>query len=305
MFTNIKHILDDAAQNYYGVIAGNAINMETAKGLITAAHEENAPLILIIGQGQMTRHANAELMVPMIKTLASKTPAPIALCLDHGTEFERIAHAFRHGFSSIMIDASAQTMEENIVRTKRVVELCHPQGVPVEGELGHVGMAAQGDGQDESLYTKPEDAVRFVRETGVDCLAIACGTAHGKYPEGYVPKINFDLIRAVKEATGGMPLALHGSSGSGDENIRLAVKAGINKINVATEILTACWNRLNELRSWETMTTMDPFVQMEDAAKEMARHWIRLAGSSGKADHFKPDYTFGDPVAKTYNLQGE
>ena len=182
MYTDIKTILDDANKNNYAVLAASAFNMELARGLIAAADEMQAPLIILMGQAQMTKHARPELMVPMIKTLAEQTNVPVALILDHGRDWEKITWAYRQGFSSIMVDASAYDMEENIARTKKAVELCHVQGLAVEGELGHVGQAATLDGCDVSLYTKPEEAVRFVQETGVDSLAIACGTAHGLYP---------------------------------------------------------------------------------------------------------------------------
>ena len=186
MYTDIKTILDDANKNNYAVLAASAFNMELARGLIAAADEMQAPLIILMGQAQMTKHARPELMVPMIKTLAEQTNVPVALILDHGRDWEKITWAYRQGFSSIMVDASAYDMEENIARTKKAVELCHVQGLAVEGELGHVGQAATLDGCDVSLYTKPEEAVRFVQETGVDSLAIACGTAHGDYPKGYI-----------------------------------------------------------------------------------------------------------------------
>ena len=148
MYTDIKTILDDANQNNYAVLAASAFNMELARGLIAAADEMQAPLIILMGQAQMTKHARPELMVPMIKTLAEQTNVPVALILDHGRDWEKITWAYRQGFSSIMVDASAYDMEENIARTKKAVELCHVQGLAVEGELGHVGQAATLDGCD-------------------------------------------------------------------------------------------------------------------------------------------------------------
>ena len=139
MYTDIKTILDDANKNNYAVLAASAFNMELARGLIAAADEMQAPLIILMGQAQMTKHARPELMVPMIKTLAEQTNVPVALILDHGRDWEKITWAYRQGFSSIMVDASAYDMEENIARTKKAVELCHVQGLAVEGELGHVG----------------------------------------------------------------------------------------------------------------------------------------------------------------------
>ena len=305
MYTDIKTILDDANKNNYAVLAASAFNMELARGLIAAADEMQAPLIILMGQAQMTKHARPELMVPMIKTLAEQTNVPVALILDHGRDWEKITWAYRQGFSSIMVDASAYEMEENIARTKKAVELCHVQGLAVEGELGHVGQAATLDGCDVSLYTKPEEAVRFVQETGVDSLAIACGTAHGDYPKGFIPAINFDVIKGVKQAVN-MPLALHGGSGSGDENIRKAVEAGINKVNIATEIFNACRdyakNRLDEKPDLDYMSLM---MEVEQECKKTVKHFISLTGSEGKAAGFKKKYAFCHGISQIDTGIGE
>lgn len=300
MYTDIKTILDHANQHHYAVLAASAFNLELARGAIAAADEMQAPLILLTGQVQITRHASPELIVPMIQTLAGQTNVPVALLLDHGRDWEKITLAYRQGFSSIMIDASAYELEENIRRTKKVVELCHIQNVAVEGELGHVGLAKTLDGCDESLYTKPEEAVRFVKETNVDCLAIACGTAHGDYPKGFVPTINFDIIRKVKEATG-MPLALHGGSGSGDENIKNAVAAGINKVNIATEIFNYCRDDLKtRMDKQPGLDYLSLMVETEQACKNAVKHFIGLTGSEGKAGHFTCRPVFS-PYRKTAN----
>lgn len=292
MYTDIKTILDDANENNYAVLAASAFNMELARGMIGAADEMQAPLIILMGQAQMTKHARPELMVPMIKTLAEQTNVPIALILDHGRDWDKITWAYRQGFSSIMVDASAYDIEENISRTKKVVELCHVQGLAVEGELGHVGQAASLDGCDESLYTRPEEAVRFVKETGVDSLAIACGTAHGDYPGGFVPTINFDVIKNVKKAVS-MPLALHGGSGSGDENIIRAVAAGINKVNIATEIFNACRDYVKaRLEQKPELDYMSLMIEVEQECKRTVKHFISLTSSEGKAAGFRKKYAF-------------
>jgi ketose-bisphosphate aldolases len=288
----MKHILDDAVKNHYGVIASAAVNMELLRGEIAAADELQAPLIILLGQGQMSKHGNADVMVPMLKTLADETNVPIALILDHGRDWEYIVHTFRHGFSSIMIDSSAYPMAENIERTKRVVDLCHLQNVTVEGEIGHVGQAADMDGCKEELYTKPEDALTFIEASGVDCLAIACGTAHGKYPRGFVPKIRFDIIEKVRNLTD-VPLALHGGSGSGDDNIRKAIAAGINKVNVCTDIFNYCRDFTQcSLAENPQGDYLELLIHIEEKAKEITKHYISLTGSSGKAANFKPINSF-------------
>ncbi len=294
MYTSISSILEDAARNQYAVIATSPINMETARGMVAAATEKHAPLIFLLGQNMMRQHAKAELMIPMIKTLAEHSPVPIATCLDHGNDEERILYSFRNGFSSIMFDGSLFGFEQNVQQTKKVVDMCHTFGMGVEGELGHVGMAHTGDQQDERLYTDPTDAKVFVERTGVDCLAIAVGTAHGEYPTGIIPHINFPRIRAIKDITGGIPIALHGGSGSGDENIIKAVEAGINKINVVTDVFVACRNTAARvLTETPAISFIDLQIAIEKCARDLLIHWIGLSGSAGKAEHFRPENSFG------------
>ena len=305
MYTDIKTILDDAVKHKYAVLACSAINLETARGMISAADAEQSPLIILMGQNQMTKHATPEIMVPMIKTLAEQTNVPVALLLDHGRDWDKITKAYRNGFSSIMIDASAYDMEENIARTNKVVELCHAQGVAVEGELGHVGVAANLDNLDTSVYTKPEDAVHFVNETHVDSLAIACGTAHGAYPKGFVPTLSFDVIRNVRAAVD-VPLALHGTSGAGEENIRKAVEAGINKVNIATEIFAYIRDHTKQmLEENPDYDYLQLQIDIEEKAKEITRHFIQVIGTTGKAKYFSKSYKYEGEIGQIITDEGE
>ena len=305
MYTDVKTILDDASRNNYGVLAASAINLELARGLIAAADELQSPLIILMGQMQMTKHARADVMVPLIRTLAEETNVPVALILDHGRDWEVITHAYRNGFSSIMIDASAYEMEENIRRTKKVIEMCHPQGVAVEAELGHVGQAAPGGQTEDSCYTRPEDVTEFLNQTRADCLAIACGTAHGQYPKGVTPEIRFDIIRAVKKVTD-VPIALHGGSGSGDENIKKAVEAGINKVNVCTEIFNYVRDEIRKtLEQTPEIDLLSLMSRTEQAAKEIGKHFICLTGSQGKAANFQRKSAFQYGFAQTETDGGE
>lgn len=293
MFVSMKTLLDDAVEKKYAVIAASAVNMEMVRACIGAADELKAPLILIMGGNQMARHANPELLIPMIKKLAESSHAMIATCLDHGKDYEKVVYAIRHGFSSVMIDGSALLSNENIALTNKVVSLCHPLGVSVEGEIGHVGMAATLDGQDVSLYTNPVDAAEFIKATGIDCLAVAVGTAHGKYPEGYVPRIDHERIRQIKAVVGNTPLALHGSSGSGDENIIQAVQAGINKINVATELLECTKLAMYEAVKHNPQLDYISVCQIGEAAcRKLVMHWIELSGSKGRALTIDKPYQF-------------
>ena len=294
MYTDLKTILSNAAKNNYAVLATSPINLETARGMVRAAEEKKAPIIFLLGQNMMRQHAKAELIIPMVKTLAEYATVPVATCLDHGNDRERIMYAFRNGFSSIMYDGSLLSFEENIRATKEVADMCHSFCMGIEGELGHVGLALNGDEKDESIYTDPMDAKRFVAETGVDCLAIAVGTAHGEYPKGLVPHINFSRIREVKEAIGGLPIALHGGSGSGDENIIKAVEAGINKVNMVTDVLVNAREfTRRRLEENPKIGYINLMMEVEESTKAFVEKWIDLTGSSGKASLFSPENRIG------------
>lgn len=293
MYVTMKPLLKHAATNHYAVMAANVLNMEMARAVISAADEKQAPLIIIIGSMAMAKHSAAELVAPMIRRLAAQTTAPIALCLDHGKDIHKVAYALHNGFNSIMLDGSQYEMGENVEKTRQIVELCHPLHISVEGEIGHVGQAASLDGRDASLYTKPEDAAYFAKATGVDCLAVAIGTAHGKYPEGFVPHINLELLREIKEATNQMPIALHGGSGSGDENIIAAVEAGINKINLATDLQEAAKKGAGEAfqKGADYIKTLQ---EAELACKNLLMHWMELSGSCNRAKDIPVPWRFSD-----------
>lgn len=282
MYVSMKYILDDANANNYAVMAMNSINMEMARAAIQAAEEEHSPMIINMGQGQMAKHANPDIMVPLIRGLAEKASVPIALNLDHGQSFDIEVDCMKRGFSSVMIDASSLEYEENIKRTATITRLAHPHDICVEAELGHVGQAADGEDSMVDLYTDPLQAKDFVERTGIDALAVAIGTAHGNYPKGFVPKLDFDRLRLLKE-TLKMPLVLHGGSGSGDENIRRAVAGGINKINVCTDAFSVGKNAmLDKLKEDPECDYMNLCMEAERAIKEFVRGYIRLIGSNNR-----------------------
>jgi len=282
MYVNMKYILDNANRDGYAVMAINCVNMEMARAAIEAANEEHSPIIVQFGVGQMSKLAHPTEMVPMIKEMAERASVPVCLNLDHGPSLEAEVSAIQMGFSNVMIDASSLPYEENVRRTRQVVDLAHAKGISVEAELGHVGQAADGDGRTDDMYTNVEQAVEFVKETGCDALAVAIGTAHGKYPEGYVPVLDFGRLAELKAALK-MPLVLHGGSGSGEENIRKAVAGGINKINVCTDAFHAAEKAMKA--KWEAEPNTDYLgicMVAEKAVKEFVRDYIRLIGSNNR-----------------------
>ncbi|MCI5773479.1 MAG: class II fructose-bisphosphate aldolase [Erysipelotrichaceae bacterium] len=282
----MKDLLNHAHKNNYAVIAANCVNYELAKAIIETADEFDSPIIVNIAQGQIRNHADPEVVGMMVRAFAARTRVPVALNLDHGEDMEYVFRAYRAGFSGLMIDASSKSFEDNVAITKKVVELARVSNIGVEAELGHVGQAVNGDGQDEDFYTNVEDAVRFVKDTGVDALAVAVGTAHGAYPKGRIPKIDFERLTKLKKALD-MPLVLHGGSGSGDENIKKAVSCGINKINVWTDISIACDNAAkNKLETQESSNFMRVMMDVEQAIKKVLGHYFEIAGSKGMGSKF-------------------
>ncbi|MFS8540625.1 MAG: class II fructose-1,6-bisphosphate aldolase, partial [Tissierellales bacterium] len=237
MLVTGKELLDHANKNGYAVGAFNINNMEIVQAIIEAAEETNSPVILQASQGGI-KYAGIEYITALGKVAAEKAKVPVALHLDHGTDFDQVMLCIRYGFTSVMIDGSKHPLRENIELTKKVVDVAHAVGVSVEAELGKIGGTEDDITVDEleATFTDPDEAKIFVEETGVDSLAIAVGTAHGVYKGE--PKLDFDRIRKIKELVG-IPLVLHGSSGVPADSIKKAIEAGINKINIDTDLRIA------------------------------------------------------------------
>ena len=285
MYVSMKAMLDHANVNGYAIMACNCCNMENALAVVRAATAEGSPVIINISPRQFKLHADLSAMVPMVKNLAQEASVPVALNLDHGQLRADVVRAIRCGFSSVMFDGSALPYEENQSVTQDVVAMAHGMGISVEGELGHVGQASEGDGEKVDFYTNVDSAVEFVRETGVDALAVAVGTAHGKYPAGYVPTLDFNRLAELKAALK-MPLVLHGGSGSGEENIRRAVEGGINKINVCTDVFALGRDHIAAtLAKNPAIDYMDLMESAQGAMEEYIRSYMRLIGSSGRYDY--------------------
>ncbi|MDW2798717.1 class II fructose-bisphosphate aldolase [Clostridium boliviensis] len=293
MLVSMKAILEDANKHYYGVMAMNSINIEMARAGILAAEEEHSPIIIQFGPGQMKKHAHAEEMMPVIKELAERVFVPVALNLDHGTDFYVIADCINRGFTNVMFDGSALSFRENIKRTSVVTALAHQKGCSVEGELGHVGQAVNSDDTDRDLYTNPDLAVEFVKKTGIDALAVAIGTAHGAYPKGKIPKLDFERLVQLKSALN-MPLVLHGGSGSGEENLRKAIAGGINKINVCTDAFEAGKQAmLAVLKEDSSLDYMNLCMAAEAGIKSFVKDYMKIIGSAGR-------YCYGETLAAGY-----
>lgn len=280
---SMTELLAGAESGSYAVGAFNCNNMEIIQAIIEAAEAEKAPAILQASQGAI-KYAGINYIAAIACEAAAQSTVPVAIHLDHGTDFNQVMLCIRHGFSSVMIDGSHHSLQENIILTQKVVEIAHAVGVSVEGELGRIGGAEDGVSvaARDALFTEPEEARIYVRETGVDALAPAIGTAHGQYRGK--PKLDFARLAKIKELTG-VPLVLHGSSGVSDEDIREAISLGVRKINIDTNIREAFVSALRQVLD-DYPEEIDPRKVLgpaRSAARELIREKIRLFGSAGKA----------------------
>src|SRR5699024_5238055 len=283
---SMKDMLEKAKANGYAVGQFNINNLEYAQAILEAAEEEKSPVILGVSEGAGRYMGGFKVVVAMVKALMEEKniTVPVAIHLDHGSSFESCARAIQAGFTSVMIDASAEPLEDNIALTKKVVELAHIHGVSVEAELGRVG------GQEDDLivedaeqaYAIPDECEKLVKETNVDCFAPALGSVHGPYKGE--PNLGFDRMEEIKTLTG-VPLVLHGGTGLPSEDIQRAISLGTAKINVNTENQMAEAKKVRDVLK-EQPDLYDPRKYLgpgRDAIKETVISKMREFGSSNKA----------------------
>lgn len=279
MLVNLQTIIGMAEEGGYCVPAFNVYNVETVMGIVDAAEEAKAPVIIQI----YPRLINEEVgfyIAPAIIAAAHRASVPICLHLDHGPSEWEATRALRYGFTGVMLDGSVHPLDENIAITKHIVEMCKAAGVGVEGEIGHVG-SVNDEAMDE--FTDPEEAAKFVKETGVTCLAVLIGNAHGHYKKP--PCLDIERVKAIRKATGNIPLVLHGGSGIPDEQVKAAIKAGIRKMNIGTDVCCAFADgTLESLNDPKRSIAVDIFMKKAvESVKKMALEKIALVGAKGKA----------------------
>lgn len=288
MLVSMKEMLADARRNHYAIPAFDVSNYDMMKSVLEACEEEHSPaLLMALGVDLVGR--DMHLLASMVRFAADYFNIPVCLHLDHATDFEMITRAIDAGFSSVMYDGSVLDFEANAAHTAQVAKYAHARGVTVEAELGHVGNASVGSisetGADtdpgESL-TLPEEVVRFVELTDVDALAVAIGTAHGVYQK--TPELRIDRLKEIT-AVCQKPLVLHGGSGTPNDQMQNAIRHGITKINIYSDVVGAMNKGLKDkLNSLENPATW-PFITFADARammKEVAREKLRTFGSAGR-----------------------
>lgn len=278
MLVTMKEILDHAKRGGYGVTAPNVQSEDTVRAVIEVAEKYNAPMIIDVNA---FIHPDLPWFIHMIRGLASAASVPIAINLDHGRSYEDIMLGINSGFTSVMVDRSNLSYEENVAQTKEVVKMCKPLGISVEAELGHVGMGNNYEVDGVNNLTDPEEAAKFIEETGIDCLAVAIGTAHGRYKG--TPHIDFERLEQIVQACGDTPLVLHGGSGTGDENLRKAVKTGIQKVNLATELIVAGKEELEEFIKDPNFDKWQLIPTFKRGYMNRLGHYVELFDQAGKA----------------------
>lgn len=275
MLVTMNELLIRAKQEGYAVPACNIDNEHNLRAAIEAAEETDTGIIL-----NTTPVANPDLVTfgHLAVELARRSCVNIALNLDHGKSFADCLLGIRAGYTSIMIDRSLLPFEENVKQVKEMVRICHALGISVEAELGHVGVGEQYHTDGHQAFTRVEEAVEYVKQTGVDALAVAIGTAHGVYKG--TPNIHFDLLHELKEALD-IPLVLHGGSGTGDENLARCAREGINKVNLSNDLKrSAIENLIKEDLSGNAVYQLYPLLA--EGFKNKIKHYIRLLGCEGK-----------------------
>lgn len=283
MLMNMKDLLTLAQKNHFAVPAFNIGSDQLLKAVMKTVKELKSPVILEMSPDEFNFVGYAQIQAMLYE--AAHTDVPVCIHLDHGDSYETVVRAIQAGMTSVMIDASKLPYEENVAITKKVVETAHIANVSVESELGTIGTTGNSieGGTEGVIYTVPEEAKKFIEDTGIDTFACAIGTAHGIYPKDMKPKLRIDILKDITDQVS-VPLVLHGGSSNKDEEIAEAVKNGICKINISSDIKVAFYEQarktLNENPGYREPLEIYP-AAMEACGKVCADK-IRLFNSQDK-----------------------
>jgi ketose-bisphosphate aldolase len=278
----LREILKGTRKNHYAVGAFNFNGYEDVQGIIQGAAEKNAPVI-VMASTTVVKYFGLRPLVYMVKAMAEDVRIPVCLHLDHAVSYDLIADAVKYGFTSVMIDASAKNYETNIKESGAVVDFARKHGCSVEAELGKLGGREDNIEGNVSAFTDPDDVPRFVKETGIDALAVAIGTAHGFYKEE--PKLDFDRLEKIISLTE-CPLVLHGGTGVPAADFKKCVALGMSKINVGTELKATFTNTIRESIKNVSESEIDPkkYVgPVKTACAEVVKNKIDIFGCADKA----------------------
>ncbi|WP_276937824.1 ketose-bisphosphate aldolase [Faecalibaculum rodentium] len=284
MLMNMKEILAPAKENGFAVPAFNIGSDQLLKAVMREVERLNSPVILEMSPDEFNFVGDTQVHA-MIEE-ARKSPVPVVIHLDHGDTYETVCRAIQAGMTSVMIDASKLPYEENVAVTKKVVETAHHCNVSVESELGTIGSTGNSieGGTEGVIYTIPEEARHFIEDTGIDTFAAAIGTAHGIYPADMKPELRIDILNEITDQVK-IPLVLHGGSSNKDEEIREAVKNGICKINISSDIKKAFYDKTREVLKEhpEYREPLEIYPEPMKACAAVVKEKCDLFDSTGKA----------------------
>lgn len=284
MIYTMKDLLQIAKENKFAVPAFNISSYDMLKTIMEEVEYQNSPVIIEIHPDELD-YLNDE-FVTSVREYAHNSKVPVVIHLDHGASISDVIRAIKNGYSSVMIDASSESFEDNIAITKKVVELAHSVNVSVEAELGTIGdNGSMEGGTSEIIYTDPDLAVEFVNETGIDTLAIAIGTAHGQYPKGKIPKLNMELLKELNRRID-IPLVLHGGSGNTDQEVSESVKYGVSKVNLSSDLKSVFFSSVSKvlLDNPNLYEPNEVYVIPNENVKKVVRHKLKILNTINKAD---------------------
>ena len=284
MLYTMKELLKVAKENQFAVPAFNICSYDMLKAIIEESERLNAPVILEIHPDEIA-YLNDE-FVASVRAYAHNSKVPVVIHLDHGGTVKDVLRAIRNGYTSVMIDASLQSFEDNLAITKEVVALAHAVGVSVEAEIGTIGNNGSAEGGAANIiYTDPEQAKHFVEETNIDSLAIAIGTAHGLYPKDKTPKLNIELLKELNQQID-KPFVLHGGSGNPDAEVSESGRYGVAKVNLSSDLKSVFFDALREILS-DNPEMYEPnavYPYANKKVQEVVKHKMGVLNTIGKAE---------------------
>lgn len=282
----MKDLLAVGKEHQFAVPAFNICSFDMLKAIMEEVEANNAPVILEIHPDEIEYLGDN--FVATVREYAHRSKVPVVIHMDHGGTIKDVMRAIRNGYTSVMIDASRASYEENVALTKQVVELAHKVGVSVEAELGTIGNNGSAEGgADTIIYTDPDQAEDFVQRTGIDTLAVAIGTAHGLYPKDKKPELNMPLLKELNKCLD-IPFVLHGGSGNPDKEVSESVQYGVRKVNLSSDLKSVFFEEVRRVLV-DNPAMYEPnqvYPSANEKVKEVVRHKLHILNTTGQADKY-------------------
>lgn len=286
MLYTMKDLLEVGKKHQFAVPAFNICSFDMLKAVMEQVEESNAPVIIEIHPDEIAYLGDN--FVATVREYALRSKVPVVIHMDHGANIQDVMRAIRNGYTSVMIDASRASYEDNIALTKEVVSLAHKVGVSVEAELGTIGNNGSAEGgADTIVYTDPDQAEDFVKRTGIDTLAVAIGTAHGLYPKDKKPELNMPLLKELNKRLD-IPFVLHGGSGNPDKEVGESVQYGVRKVNLSSDLKSVFFEEIRQVLT-KNPGMYEPnqvYPSANEKVKEVVRHKLNILNTVGQADKY-------------------